>query len=76
MNAKLNIESRSPILTISAGTLAAIVALGTLWAVVLLFQSKGLPMERLVAAERACVHHNYQSEREACMKLWISEFQA
>jgi len=30
------------------------------------------PMERLVAAERACAGHTYVSEREACMREWAA----
>ena len=76
MNIKSTIESRSPILTFSAAALASIAALTILWAVVALFQSRGAPMEQLLAAERACVHHAYQSEREVCMKQWLAESQA
>jgi sugar phosphate permease len=76
MNAKLNFATPSSILTIGAATLAAVIAMTVLWAVVSLFQSRGAPMERLAAAERACVQHAYQSEREACMKQWIAESRA
>jgi hypothetical protein len=76
MNAKLNFATASSIQTVAAATLAAVLAMGILWAVVSLFQSRGVPMERLAAAERACVQHTYQSEREACMKQWIAESSA
>jgi hypothetical protein len=46
-----------------------------LWAVVTLFQSRGAPMERLAAAERACAEHAYQSERAACMNEWFAASQ-
>ena len=72
MNARPNFATRSSFLTFAAATLAAVIALGILWAVVVAFQSKGTPMERLVAAERACAGHAYLSEREACMKQWLA----
>ena len=76
MNAKPTLAS-SPgsILTFAAASLAAIIALGILWAVVFLFQSRGAPMERLAAAERACAHHAYPSERHACMQERFVESQ-
>ena len=76
MNAKLNFASPNPFLTVATATLAAVIAMGILWTVVSLFQSRGVPMERLAAAERACAQHAYQSERDACMKQWIAEFRA
>ena len=47
-----------------------------LWSVVTLFQSRGQPMERLAATERACANYAYRSEREACMKQWIANSEA
>ncbi len=73
MNAKLNLGSTSSIMTVAAAALAAFIAVGLLAAVVTLFQSRGAPMERLAAAERACVSHAYQSERETCMKQWLAD---
>lgn len=76
MNAKLHFASLSSIQTVAAAALAAIIAVSLLWAVVVLFQSRGAPMEELAAAERACAQHAFQSEREACMKQWIAESRA
>lgn len=73
MNAKPTIASPRPIDTVLAATIAAIFALGILWAIVILFQSRGAPMERLAAAERACAHHAYPSERQACVQQWFAE---
>jgi len=73
MNARLNLGSTSSIMTVAAAALAAFIAFGILSTVVSLFQSRGAPMERLVAAERACVSRAYVSEREACMKQWLAE---
>jgi hypothetical protein len=72
MNAKLNLASPSSTLTVATAALATVVALGILWVVVTLFQSRGAPMERLAAAERACAQHAYQSERAACMNEWLA----
>jgi hypothetical protein len=62
-------------LTVAAAALATLIALGILWGVAALFQSKGAPMERLVAAERACAQHIYLSQRQACMNEWLAASQ-
>ena len=72
MNAKLNFAFPSSTQTVAAAALATVIATGILWAVVTLFQSRGTPMERLAAAERACAEHAYQSERAACMNEWLA----
>jgi len=41
MNAKLNFASPSSTLTVAAAALASVIAMGILWAVVTLFQSRG-----------------------------------
>lgn len=73
MNAKFSLGSTSSIVTVATAALAAFITVGMLTAIVSLFQSRGAPMERLVAAERVCVSHTYQSEREACMKQWLAQ---
>ena len=75
MNARLNVAAPRPVQTIAAAAVATVVALGILWSVATLFQSRGAPLERLVGAERACASHAYVSDREACMKQWIAENQ-
>jgi len=75
MNAQLNFASPRSTLTVAA-TLATLIALGILWVVVALFQSRGAPMEQLVYAERACAQYAYQSERKACMKQWLAASRA
>jgi hypothetical protein len=72
MNAKLNLASPSSTLTVATAALATLIAMGILWAVVILFQSRGAPMERLAAAERACAEHAYLSERAACINEWFA----
>jgi hypothetical protein len=73
MDAKPISGFRSSIRSALAAALAAFIAIGILSAIVSLFQSRGVPLERLAAAERACASHDYQSEREACMKQWLAE---
>ena len=75
MNAKLNLASPSSTVTVASATLASVIAMGILWGVLTLFQSRGAPMERLAAAERACAQHAYQSERAACMNEWLAASQ-
>lgn len=72
MNAKLDSSCTSPRMTVAIAALAAVIAIGILSVVVSLFQSRGAPMQRLVAAERACASYAYQSERETCMKQWLA----
>lgn len=73
MNAKLNFATPSATHILAAATLAAAIAIGILWTVVSLFQSRGAPLERLAAAECACAQQTFQSERETCMKQWLVE---
>lgn len=73
MDAKPILDLPGSIRSAVAAALAAFIAIGILSAVVSLFQSRGVPLERLAAAERACVSHVYQSEREACMQQWLAE---
>ena len=56
-----------------AAALAAIITVGILSAVVALFQSAGMPLGQLAAAEQACATHRYVSEREACVRERIAE---
>lgn len=64
-------QQRSVRVTIFAAA-AAFVAVGLLSALVVSFQRSGAPFEQLVAAERACNHYAYVSEREACMNSWVA----
>lgn len=66
------LASRNAVFTVAAAMLAAIIGLTTLCAVIELFQRDGRPMDRLVAAERACAKHIYVSEREACVREWLA----
>ena len=71
MIAKLNVDQSRP-RQIVAAALAVVVALGLLWSVTKLFQSRGEPFAQVAAAERACSHYAYHSERQTCVKRWIA----
>lgn len=68
-------QSPSAALTVTAATLATLIGVGILWATVTLFQSRGVPLENLAAAGRACAHYADQSEREACVRQRLAEAQ-
>ena len=72
MNVKPTLARPCLVTSFAAATLASILAIGILAEVTELFQRNGAPMERLVAAERACIEHTYVSEREACMRQWLA----
>lgn len=72
MNVRPALVQPSLITRFAAATLASIVAIGILAAVTVLLQRNGAPMAQLAAAERACVEHIYVSEREACMRRWLT----
>jgi hypothetical protein len=71
MDAKPTIR-RSWLSIIVAAALATSIAFGLPTAVAFLFQRDGAPMGQLAAAERACTQRVYMSEREACMREWLS----
>ena len=75
MIAKLDVDQVRP-RQIVAAALAVVIALGLLWSVTKLFQSRGEPFAQVAAAERACSHHAYQSERQTCIKRWIAAINA
>lgn len=66
-------HARSSLTRVAIAALAGCITMGIFLAVVTLFQSHGRPMERLAAAERACMARVYQSERQACMQRWLTE---
>ena len=71
MNAKPYPCRRSAIAVASASALSALIAVGMLSAVMSLFQSRGVPLGQLAAAERSCAEHAYVSERERCVRQWF-----
>lgn len=72
MNAKLGFATPAGAMLFSAGILSGVIAGTLLSAVVLLFQSRGTPLETAAAAERVCGHYAYRSEQEACIKAWLA----
>jgi len=74
MNPKLNFATS--LQTVVAAAAATVIALGILWSIVLLSERNGKPLERLAAAERACAHHSYLSDRQTCMNDWLVASQA
>ena len=75
MNAQLKFASPHPAITVAVAVLATVIALGILSGFATLFQSRGAPMERLGAAERACAQYIYLSERQACINEWLAASQ-
>ena len=67
-----NLWSPNGLVLFSAALLAGLIGGTLLSAVVLLFQSRGTPLEVAAAAERACAHHLYKSEQDACVKAWLA----
>ena len=72
MIAKSNAISSSSAMHFVAAALAAVITIGIFSGVIELFHRDGWPLERLVAAERACAGRAYVSEREACMREWAA----
>jgi hypothetical protein len=58
--------------TAVAAALAAVAAIGMLTLVVELFSSRGMPLQELAVAERACSTNPHVSERESCMRDWLA----
>ena len=71
MNKSTYPQTRSLTVPIVAAA-AAFVAVGLLSAVAVSFQRSGAPFEQVAAAERACKHYRYVSERETCMNACLA----
>lgn len=63
---------KEAISTFAAAALATCIALAILSTVAFLFQRDGIPLGQLAAAERACAHYSYQSERKVCIDEWLA----
>lgn len=70
-----NPPTARPIQKVAAAAIAIVITLGIAWGIGALFQSRGTPLQFVVAAERACAHENYQSDIQACMNNWMTERQ-
>ena len=76
MKAQTFFATPRPAQTFAAAAVGTIIALSLLGAVGTLFQSRGEPLAQLVAAERACASHAYQSDRQACMNKRVAASRA
>ena len=76
MNATPTFPRSSSLSITAAAALATLIAISLLTGVAFLFQRDGRPLEQLAAAERACAQHVYVSERDACMRKWITAARA
>lgn len=76
MNAKPTFARPSLLFTTFAASLATFVAIGLLTGVAFLFQRDGTPLEQIAAAERACIERVYASEREVCIRDWLTAARA
>jgi hypothetical protein len=63
---------RSGLGTVITSAVATLIALGILIGTTMLFQSRGMPMAELAAAERACAGQTYFADRERCMRQWVA----
>lgn len=75
MNQQSKVLTLGRLTTITAGFTAVVASLAVLTSITLLFQSRGMPLQTLAAAERACLDKAYVSERQACMQRWATESQ-
>jgi hypothetical protein len=67
MNAKPTFARPRPTTLAAAAFLSAAIGVGILGSVAGLFQSRGMPLAELAAAERACANEAYVSDRQACV---------
>lgn len=68
--------AKEAISTFAAAALASFIAMAVLSSVAFLFLREGKPLQRLAAAERACAHYSYLSERKVCMNAWLAAAQS
>ena len=72
MRANTAFPRRSGLGTLITSSVATLIALGILIGTSMLFQSRGMPMAELAAAERTCAGQTYVSDREHCMRDWVA----
>jgi hypothetical protein len=72
MNAKPTLARPRFVTTVAAAALSTVIAIGLLTAFTGLFQRDGAPFEQVVIAEQACANHAFISEREACVRLYLT----
>ena len=72
MNPKPNLAPAHSIQTVAAAATATVIAMAILSSITFLSERDGKPLQRLAAAERACAHHSYLSDRQSCMNHWLA----
>ena len=72
MNAKPTLARPHVVTTIVAAALSAIITIGLLSAITGLFQRDGAPFGQVVIAEHACANYAFVSERETCVRLYLT----
>jgi len=72
MNAKLTLARPRVGTTVAAAVLSTVIAIGLLTAVTGLFQRDGAPFEQVLIAERACASKVFVSERETCVRSFLT----
>ena len=68
MRANRALPRRSGLGTVVTSAVATLIALGILIGTTMLFQSRGMPMAQLAAAERSCARQPCVSHRERCTR--------
>lgn len=76
MKSTPTVTAKEAISTFATAALASFIAMGILSGVAFLFLREGKPFQRLAAAERACAHYSYLSERKVCMDAWLAAAQS
>jgi hypothetical protein len=61
--------------SVAAAVLAALISLGLLGSITGMFQRDGTPFEQVVIAERACADQRFVSERELCVRAYLSRLE-
>ena len=72
MNARPTLARLSGVTKFVAAALSIPIAIGLLNAVAGLFQRAGTPLEQIVADERACTSYAFVSERETCVRSYLT----
>ena len=72
MTTKPTLPQTRPITYFIAAALAGTITTGLFAGVTALLQRDGMPFEQQVIAERACADRAYVSERDACVRQWLS----
>ena len=72
MNAKPVLARHHVGTTVVATVLSVLIGIGLLAAVAGLFLRNGAPLEQIVIAQHACADYAFVSERETCMRSFLT----